>query len=75
MTERMSQPTLAIRLRTLVDAARYANPITGKTSSSSRATLRNVLERYPDWSRQSHVLHNLGKRRTQWLKAFEETMR
>lgn len=61
--ESMSQPELLLRLRAAIDtASHYPSP------QNVEVAVRLALE-HPRGMRSSHVSHNLGARRWEWLAA------
>lgn len=68
---RISQQRLAIELRMACDAAMTVNPVLGPNAAAMRRVKR-LLEDYPDALTHSHLLHNLGNRRVEWLRRVRE---
>lgn len=55
------QRVLAQRIRYYVDQARYGN------EAGYVKAIRVLIDENPNSSRSSHVAHNLGRKRLEWL--------
>jgi hypothetical protein len=69
MTERLSQPRLALEVRRLTDEAMIVRPDYGPNRQAMRQ-LRELLAAYPEALSKSHIRWNLGERRLSWLEAL-----
>jgi hypothetical protein len=65
-TEMMSQQRLALEIRRLTDESMIVRPLHGP-NRAAMARLRALLTAYPHALRSSHITHNLGRRRMEWL--------
>jgi len=65
-TEMMSQSRLAVEIRRLTDESMIVRPLHGPNRAALQR-LRSLLNEYPHALRSSHIQHNLGRRRMEWL--------
>lgn len=64
------QAELVLRLRLLLDEAMKAPPTKSAKSGKARVRLHALVEANPESVGSSHVMHNIGKERREWLLEF-----
>ena len=63
----LPQTRLALELRMLTDTAMRFDPVGGK-HHDALVKLKRMIAANPVGFRSSHVLHNMGSRRIQWIE-------
>ena len=63
----LPQTRLALELRLLCDTAMRFDPIAG-SHHAALGKLKAMIAANPVGFRSSHVLHNMGSRRIQWIE-------